>query len=56
VAGPHQDGVLTSVSTAERRARRLERATIAWNCLEVFVTIGLGIAAGSLALLAFGLD
>lgn len=56
MADPHQDGALTSASAAERRARWLERATIAWNCLEVFVTIGLGIAAGSLALLAFGLD
>lgn len=30
--------------------------TIAWNAVEVFVTIGLGIAARSLALVAFGLD
>jgi divalent metal cation (Fe/Co/Zn/Cd) transporter len=34
----------------------LELATIAWNVLEVFVTVGLGMAAGSLALVAFGLD
>jgi divalent metal cation (Fe/Co/Zn/Cd) transporter len=38
------------------RGRRLQYATIAWNLMEVFVTIGLGIAAGSLALIAFGLD
>lgn len=38
------------------RGRRLEYATIAWNIMEVFVTIGLGVAAGSLALIAFGLD
>jgi len=38
------------------RGRRLEIATIGWNVMEVFVTIGLGIAAGSLALVAFGLD
>ena len=38
------------------RGRRLEIATIGWNLMEVFVTIGLGIAAGSLALVAFGLD
>jgi len=38
------------------RGRRLQLATIAWNLMEVFVTIGLGIAAGSLALVAFGLD
>jgi len=29
---------------------------VAWNVLEVFVTIGLGVAAGSLALIGFGLD
>jgi divalent metal cation (Fe/Co/Zn/Cd) transporter len=39
-----------------RRGRRLQYATIAWNVMEVFVTIGLGVAAGSLALIAFGLD
>jgi divalent metal cation (Fe/Co/Zn/Cd) transporter len=38
------------------RGRRLEAATIGWNVLEVFVTIGLGVAAASLALVAFGLD
>jgi divalent metal cation (Fe/Co/Zn/Cd) transporter len=38
------------------RGRRLEVLTIAWNIMEVFVTIGLGVAAGSLALIAFGLD
>jgi divalent metal cation (Fe/Co/Zn/Cd) transporter len=36
--------------------RRLEVMTIGWNCLEVFVTVGIGLAAGSLALIAFGLD
>jgi divalent metal cation (Fe/Co/Zn/Cd) transporter len=40
----------------ERRAMRLEYATIAWNSIEMFVSIGLGIAARSLALVAFGLD
>jgi divalent metal cation (Fe/Co/Zn/Cd) transporter len=34
----------------------LEVATIGWNVLEVFVTVGLGVAAASLALVAFGLD
>jgi divalent metal cation (Fe/Co/Zn/Cd) transporter len=38
------------------RGRRLELITIAWNVMEVFVTVGLGLAAGSLALIAFGLD
>ncbi len=39
-----------------RRGLRLEYATIGWNVLEAFVTIGLGVAAGSFALVAFGLD
>lgn len=40
----------------ERVGSRLQWGTIAWNSVEVFVTIGLGITAGSLALIAFGLD
>ncbi|MDH3730061.1 MAG: cation transporter [Acidimicrobiia bacterium] len=39
-----------------RRGLRLEYATIAWNVAEAFITIALGIAAGSIALIAFGLD
>lgn len=39
-----------------RRGIRLEWATNAWNVMEVFVTVGLGIATRSLALVAFGLD
>jgi len=35
---------------------RLEGLTVGWNVLEVGVTIALGVAAGSLALVAFGLD
>lgn len=48
--------LVRAVSLPVRRAKLLEIATIVWNLLEVFVTIGLGIAAGSLALIAFGLD
>ncbi len=44
------------MSDIVRRGRRLQHLTIAWNLAEVFVTIGLGVAAGSLALIAFGLD
>jgi divalent metal cation (Fe/Co/Zn/Cd) transporter len=39
-----------------RRALLLEWATNAWNAGEVVVTISLGMQAGSLALIAFGLD
>lgn len=40
----------------EARAMRLEYLTIAWNGIEMIISIGLGIAARSLALVAFGLD
>jgi len=40
----------------ETRAMRLEYATIGWNGVEMIIAIGLGIAARSLALVAFGLD
>jgi divalent metal cation (Fe/Co/Zn/Cd) transporter len=40
----------------QRRALRLEYATIAWNLGEAVLTVGLGIAAGSLALIGFGTD
>jgi len=53
VTHPAQSG---PASDALRSAVRLEWATVAWNVCEVFVTLGLGIAARSLALLAFGLD
>lgn len=39
-----------------RRGIRLEWATTGWNMMEVFVTISLGVAAKSLALVAFGLS
>jgi divalent metal cation (Fe/Co/Zn/Cd) transporter len=39
-----------------RRAFRLEYATIIWNALEGIVAIVAGLSAGSVALVAFGLD
>jgi divalent metal cation (Fe/Co/Zn/Cd) transporter len=39
-----------------RRAFRLEWFTVGWMTLEAVVAIGAGVAAGSLVLLAFGLD
>lgn len=39
-----------------RRGIRLDWATNGWNSLEVGVTLTIGIAAHSLALIAFGLD
>lgn len=43
-------------ASLQRRALRLEYATIVWNFGEAVLTIGLGIAAGSLALIGFGTD
>ncbi len=40
----------------EARGLRLEYATIVWNVVEMVIAIGLGVAARSVALVAFGLD
>ena len=49
---------MTDPSRADlnRKALQLEYATIGWNIGEAALTIGLGIAAGSLALIGFGSD
>ena len=50
---------MTKRRTTEEWRRRglvLEWATNGWNAMEVVVTISLGLRAGSLALIAFGLD
>lgn len=39
-----------------RSALRLQYTTVVWNTVEAVITIGLGIAAGSLALIGFGTD
>ncbi len=38
------------------RGRRLEYLTVAWNGLEAAISLAAGIAAGSVALVGFGLD
>jgi divalent metal cation (Fe/Co/Zn/Cd) transporter len=38
------------------RGQRLEYLTLAWNTLEAAVAIAAGVAAGSIALVGFGLD
>lgn len=53
-SSPHATGAVRV--RLQRRAIRLEYATIAWNLGEAVFTIGLGIAAGSLALIGFGTD
>ena len=41
---------------AVRRVRQLNNATIGWNVVEGVVAVAAGIAAGSVGLIAFGLD
>src|SRR5260221_2336256 len=40
----------------ERRARRLAWGGNAWHLLEFAIAIGAGVSAGSVALVAFGID
>ncbi len=39
-----------------RRGRRLEYLTLGWNLVEAVIAIGSGMAAGSTALIGFGID
>ena len=43
-------------AAAVRRATLLNRGSLAYNAVEAVVALGAGIAAGSISLLAFGLD
>ena len=49
---------ITPASRADllRRGLRLEYFTVGWNVLEGLVAIAAALAAGSVALLAFGID
>jgi len=49
-------GSVTERSRLLDRGVRLEILTIAWNVIEAIVAIGAGLAAGSIALVGFGLD
>ena len=46
----------TTPNRLVRRARRLAIATVSWNVIEAAVAIAAGTAAGSIALVGFGLD
>jgi cation diffusion facilitator family transporter len=50
--------VLTPARREElhRRGLRLEWFTVAWNVVEAFVAIGVGVVVGSVALVGFGVD
>lgn len=46
----------TSRPDLERRGLRLEYLTVGWNVIEAIVAVASGLAAGSIALVGFGLD
>jgi divalent metal cation (Fe/Co/Zn/Cd) transporter len=46
----------TTMTRLTQRARQLALLTIGWNCLEGGIAVATGIAAGSVALLGFGVD
>jgi divalent metal cation (Fe/Co/Zn/Cd) transporter len=48
--------VAPTVARLRRRARLLAAATVAWNATEAVVAVTAGAAAGSIALIGFGLD
>jgi divalent metal cation (Fe/Co/Zn/Cd) transporter len=47
---------MTERKTFLRQGLRLEYLTVGWNCLEALIAVIAGWAAGSIALLSFGLD
>lgn len=53
---PGARGALPGLERLLRRGLLLEAFTIGWNSLEAVVAIGAGLAAGSIALVGFGLD
>ena len=55
-AGSVGPGSLTSRALARERALRLEYLTVGWNLVEGSIAVAAATAAGSIALLAFGID
>lgn len=49
-------GLVTARPQVLRRALRLEYLTVGWNLVEGVIAIGAALAAGSVALLGFGID
>jgi divalent metal cation (Fe/Co/Zn/Cd) transporter len=50
------DGAVDNRAPVLQRALRLEYLTVAWNVAEGIIGVSAGLAAGSVALLGFGLD
>ena len=51
-------GPLTTTTRAAllTRGLRLEYVTVGWNVIEGVIAVGAGLAAGSIALIGFGVD
>jgi cation diffusion facilitator family transporter len=49
-------GTLVARERLQRRGVRLEWFTVAWNVAEALVAVAAGVAAGSIALIGFGVD
>ena len=49
-------GALVARERLQRRGVQLEWFTVAWNVAEALVAIAAGVAAGSIALIGFGVD
>ena len=47
---------LETRDAAIRRGKLLENFTVAWNLLEGLIAVGVGLLAGSIALIGFGID
>jgi divalent metal cation (Fe/Co/Zn/Cd) transporter len=56
MGGQDQSGVLDERASLLSRGIYLELATIGWNVVEALVALAAGFAAGSVALVGFGLD
>jgi len=53
---PVRPSAISDRSAIVARGRRLEYLTIAWNGFEAAVALIAGLAAGSVALVGFGMD
>jgi divalent metal cation (Fe/Co/Zn/Cd) transporter len=52
----NSDTVILDRVAIVRRGRRLEYFTIAWNAVEGLLAVAMGVVAGSISLVGFGLD
>ena len=52
----NSDSAIFDRAATVRRGRKLEYFTIAWNAVEGLLAVAMGVAAGSISLVGFGLD